>query len=324
MPKELEEKSRGIQLDCRGEIARIEIKGPTDAFLKFIEELKSRISEDFRYINQTFLLLLDQIKELEKTFADEFGGENTVKEIENFEMTINREMGSITDSFNIYKTINEVKSVVIEKLKKIKSLVSIKKEKEMRRAQTARENIHRLQNRIKKAELEARNMSKRAEQYHVVAMKDALTGLYNRRAFDARIQGAFKRFQETGEPFTVILVDIDKFKEINDTFGHAAGDKVLQKVAQCLEDTFRKDDFIARFGGDEFVIMIDDLTEEMAKERILNFTKSLKKRRFYSYKEGNVTLTASAGFAMTQEGDTPASLLGRADQAMYDSKKNRR
>ena len=163
-------------------------------------------------------------------------------------------------------------------------------------------------------------MSKKVEQFQTVAMKDGLTGLYNRKAFDTRVKGAMKVFSELGQPFSIVLFDVDKFKEINDTFGHVAGDKILKKVSQCLVETFRKNDFIARYGGDEFVVVIENLTKEMAGERILNFRKNLRKRRFMSYAKGDVNLTVSSGIAMVEEGDTLESLINRADKAMYASK----
>lgn len=321
MPREMEERSRAIQLDCKGEIAEIALKEPADAFLDLMQDLKTRISHDFSYITQTFIVLLNQVKELEKAFATEFAGTGPLKEIEYFEMKIDKEVGFIANSFNIYTTISEIKSVVLEKLRNIKSLVSLRKKKEMKKARIAHENVKMLQKRISEAEKDARKMSQQARHYHVAAMKDELTGLYNRRAFDMRVQDAFNRFKETGETFSLILVDVDKLKEINDSFGHVAGDKVLKKVAQCLVESFRKDDFIARYGGDEFVILIDSLTEEMADQKISYFRKNLQKRRFFSYKDGDVTLTASAGFALAGEGDNPTTLLGKADKAMYALKK---
>jgi diguanylate cyclase (GGDEF)-like protein len=105
--------------------------------------------------------------------------------------------------------------------------------------------------------------------------------------------------------------------------GHVAGDKVLQKVAQCLKTTFREKDFIARYGGDEFVAMIERLTEEMAREKILAFKKTLAKRRFVSHKSGQVHVNVSAGIAVSTSGDTPESLIERADRAMYDAKHRR-
>ena len=118
----------------------------------------------------------------------------------------------------------------------------------------------------------------------------------------------------------MILFDVDRFKEINDTLGHVAGDKVLQKVAQCLVQSFRKDDFIARYGGDEFVIILERLSNEMARSKILGFRKNLRRIRFTSYAKGDIYITVSAGIALAKENDTPETLVERADKMMYAHK----
>ena len=151
-------------------------------------------------------------------------------------------------------------------------------------------------------------------------MRDGLTGLFSRGAFDSRLSESLKNSQDNEDSFALILFDVDKFKSINDTFGHVAGDKVLKKVAECLEETFRKDDFIARYGGDEFVVLIEQFSEEKARERISNFNKNLKKRRFVSHKAGEIKLSVSAGTTMALKNDTFESLIERADKAMYESK----
>jgi diguanylate cyclase len=323
MSNELEVRAKAIDIKCKEDIAEIRLKEPTSAFLSFIEELKAKISEDFKYINESFLTLLEHVKELEKTLKSEFGEKDRLKEIESFEMKVNTEVGSIVNSFNLYTTINEIKGAVVEKIKSIKRLVSLKKKEEIKRAQAAKENIKKLKKQINEAEKDASEMSKKVERFQTVALKDGLTGLYNRKAFDTRVKSALKGFNELEQPFSIVLFDVDKFKEINDTFGHVAGDTILKKVSQCLMETFRKNDFIARYGGDEFVVVIENLTREMADERILNFRKNLRKRRFTSYAKGDVSLTVSAGIALVEEGDTLESLIIRADKAMYASKKKK-
>jgi len=151
-------------------------------------------------------------------------------------------------------------------------------------------------------------------------MRDGLTGLFSRGAFDLKIREAIYGCREDKKSFALIMFDVDKFKSINDTLGHIAGDKVLKKVAECLEETFRKDDVIARYGGDEFVAFICDFTEAMARERIADFNKNLKKRRFVSHKAGEINLTVSAGVAIFMEGDTAESVIERADKIMYAAK----
>lgn len=319
----LEEKASTIQLDCRQEPTQIDLKPVSDRFLDFVSGLSTKVSDDFRTVNKTFILLVDHIKELEKVLAGELGGEERIKEIEYFEMKISDEVGSIVNSFDIRATIQEVKSIVIEKIANIKRALTIRKEEELKRASLAQESISKLQQRIAEAERDAGEMSRKAELLEMVAMKDGLTGLYNRQAFDMRLKGSLESTGRRSGDFVLILFDVDKFKDINDQLGHVAGDKVLQKVAQCLKATFRDQDFIARYGGDEFVAMIERLTEEMAREKVLAFKKTLSKRRFVSHKSGRVQVNVSAGVAISTLGDTPETLIERADRAMYNAKHGR-
>ena len=142
--------------------------------------------------------------------------------------------------------------------------------KEMEKAKAAKEHMKRLQKRITEAEKQAREMFKKAEELKTVAMKDGLTGLYNRKAFELRIERSLERMRDTGEPFSLIMFDVDGFKSINDTFGHVAGDKVLKKLGECLKGSFREDDFVARYGGDEFTLFFKDIDGEMLKLKLEN------------------------------------------------------
>jgi diguanylate cyclase len=323
LDKSLEEKAADVQLDCRQEPTQIDLKPVSDRFLGFISGLSAKVSEDFRTVNKTFILLVEHIKELEKGLAGELGGEERIKEIEYFDMKINDAVGSIVNSFDLHATIQEVKSIVIEKIANIKRALSIRKQEELKRATLAQESISKLQKRISEAERDAGEMSRKAELLEMVAMKDGLTGLYNRQAFDMRLKGSLESFDRGGGGFVLILLDVDKFKDINDQLGHVAGDKVLQKVAECLKSTFREKDFIARYGGDEFVAMIQSLTEEMAQEKVLSFKRMLAKRRFVSKKSGQVQVNVSAGIAISTAGDSPETLIERADRAMYEAKHGR-
>jgi diguanylate cyclase len=280
--------------------------------------------EDFKYINNTFLTLLNHVKELEKTLTSEFGQEVRLKEFKQFETNVNTQVGSITDSFSIHSTIDEIKSEVVEKLTKIKHLVALKKKEELERAQKTQDSINKLKQRIKKTEKDARSMAKKVDYFQTAATKDGLTGLYNRNAFDRRLNDGLKVFSEEGTPVALILFDVDNFKWINDTLGHVAGDKILQKVAHCLEEAFRKGDFIARYGGDEFAVVIEGLDEEVARKKISDFNGIFDKKRFFSHSVGDVNVTVSAGITMSKEGDNIEDFINRADKRMYESKKKKR
>jgi len=138
---ELKAKADSIDINCQKE--KLDLERPATAFLSYIRGLKSKISEDFRYINNTFVTLLDHVKELEKTLTSEFGQDVRLKEIEQFETKVNTEVGSIADSFNIHTTIDEIKSAVVGKLKKIKHLMALRKKEEVEKAKKTQENINR-------------------------------------------------------------------------------------------------------------------------------------------------------------------------------------
>ena len=311
----MEEKKRQIKIPLEGGRLRGVV-----VLDKFVDKIKITISKDFNEINNTFLSLLGQVKDLEKSLINDFGSENNLKEIENFETDINQQVGNIAESFNFYSTINELKEVVIDKLKKIKDLVSLKKKKEIEKTEAAMESIEQLNHRISAVEKKAQQMSAKAEEYQKAAMRDGLTGLFTRGAFDIKIKEAYENYTAWKKDFSIIVFDVNKFKQINDTLGHIAGDRVLKKISECLEESFRKNDFIARYGGDEFIVIIEDMSEEMANERINLFNKNLKKRRFVSQKHGEVKLSVSAGISKIMENDTIESLIDRADRAMYESK----
>ena len=97
----------------------------------------------------------------------------------------------------------------------------------------------------------------------------------------------------------------------------------MKKIAECLEESFRKDDFIARYGGDEFIVIIENIPEKLARQRIEIFNKNLKKRRFVSQKHGEINLSVSAGTTNVMEDDTIETMIDRADKAMYDSKQKK-
>ena len=316
----LSERASKIDITCGDQVRKEDFEAASSEFLDFVGELRRKIEEDFKYINGTFRVFLDQIKELEKTLTSEYIGEQTAREIEYFEMNINEQMSSIVQSFDIHTTIEEIKQVVMEKIQKIKEVVSLRKKQEMERARATEKNMKKLQQRIAEAERQAREMSRRAEELKTVAMKDDLTGLYNRKAFGLKITGALNRGRESNEPICVIMFDVDGFKKINDSFGHVAGDKVLKKVAECLKRSFRENDFIARYGGDEFAAIIEGMDRSMALERLEAFKKNLSKVRFISHKKGDLRITVSSGVADVTSEDTPESIIERADEEMYKEK----
>lgn len=158
------------------------------------------------------------------------------------------------------------------------------------------------------------------------ANTDQLTKIANRRGFERKYELLEQDFAENGKEFSLLLIDIDHFKKFNDTHGHTIGDKVLSYVASTLNSCLDMEDFVARFGGEEFVIALKNANQEKALKTAdkLRVTVSNKKLRSNQAKGclGNVTI--SIGVATIKSGEDLDSLLDRADKAMYQAKDNGR
>lgn len=140
---------------------------------------------------------------------------------------------------------------------------------------------------------------------------DALTGLSNRRVMDETLTNLFAMKNRYGLIFSVAIFDIDHFKQVNDQQGHLAGDRLLQAVANVLEESARETDIVTRYGGEEFVVVMPETDLAGAG----NFSERVR-RRF----EEQLSVTVSAGFAAALDGETPSFLLERADTALYGAK----
>lgn len=177
-------------------------------------------------------------------------------------------------------------------------------------------------------QLKVRDDVKKAEEEHIKklefdALHDSLTGLTNRVLFLDRLTVSFNRWRRRKEAsFAVFLVDLDNFKQVNDGYGHFAGDQVLIAVTHRLRECLRPADTLARLGGDEFGVLLDDLSR---KEDATLVARRLQSEiaRPTSCQDQSIVITASIGIALpTLDSMTAEDLLHRADLAMYDAKKS--
>ena len=310
-------KAHQLKAVAQGTVGENEIESVTSTFLEYIEGLKSIIAFDYQTINNNVCGLVNQFKELEQILISELSPERNLENIDGFEEQFNGEFDSLVASIDPISSITEVKEIITSKMETIKNALSVWKTNEKKKAEEANQNIKKLKDRISEVEKDASTLSRLAKKFKSESSIDKLTGLFNRSAFDVKLQKNLRLFHETKEPFALIIFDVDRFKEINDTFGHVAGDKILFGIAKCLIESFRENDFIARFGGDEFVAIIDGFTNIMAETRIDLFRENLKKLKFTSRKKGEVIVTVSAGIATPKKNDISQDVIDRADQAMY-------
>lgn len=153
-----------------------------------------------------------------------------------------------------------------------------------------------------------------------VAERDMLTPLFNRRYFLSALHQRIARVERFGDQVAVIYVDVDGLKAINDTHGHAAGDFALVEIAARLTSAARSEDIIARIGGDEFGILVDNLGLSAVRSTMRRMAAAINDEPC-RYDDVSIALGAAFGMTMVHVGDTAEDLLGRADAEMYRAKR---
>ncbi len=153
----------------------------------------------------------------------------------------------------------------------------------------------------------------------MLVYQDALTGLFNRRFMFAQLSALISGARRHGRPVTVVMIDMDRFKALNDTHGHEAGDRALIAVATALRDRLRGEDYIGRLGGEEFLALLPDTGEAEAEAVAESLRRCVSQVEIATPEGGCVSVTASVGWA-TWAGETPEELVRRADRALYAAK----
>ena len=152
-----------------------------------------------------------------------------------------------------------------------------------------------------------------------LARLDALTGVVNRGEAITRLQAILANERDPGRDLAVLFCDIDRFKEINDSFGHATGDAVLVELAQRITDTVRREDIVARMGGDEILVLLVDVHD---REEAVRIAEKVRLRAAEAIVVDGQTVSASLsiGVSVAIRGQQPDDLIARADEAMYEAK----
>lgn len=191
----------------------------------------------------------------------------------------------------------------------------------------------RLRRHIAELQLKSARLAELNAELERVAVRDGLTGVYNRRHLEQRLGEEVERARRYGQPLAVVVCDVDRFKSVNDTYGHAAGDAVLRGVATCLQATVRRTDLLARFGGEEFVVVAPSTDaaggRTLAERARLALAAAPILASAGSGAHTMLRVTASFGVAATQGRDGAGSrgaeeLLAAADAALYRAKANGR
>lgn len=236
-----------------------------------------------------------------------------------FTDTMQAQMQGIEESVQGATELPQLKTLIHTRLGSLRHHLTSYRRSDSLRNQAMKQQINQLKGQVVTLEHESEQLREHLILQQQKAASDPLTGIPNRLAYNERLAAEFTRWQRYGQPLSLAVWDIDRFKSINDSYGHQAGDKVLKGVAAVLQANMRKTDFIARFGGEEFVILMPETPLEHALIAC-NKLRLLIEQTAFHYNEQAVPVTISCGIAQFHGDASAEHVFERADSALYQAK----
>jgi diguanylate cyclase len=292
----------------RGQIEAVQnlIAGPLD--VRALEEATRSLKEVIYKQGQLKHSLSDvklTVKNMMMTFIDRLG------QVAASTGDFHEKIGGYSEKISKADNISELNSILDEVLKETR-LVQSEALKARDKMVLARQEVQDAENRIHALEAKLQHLSE-------LVREDQLTGSLNRRGLDDVFERETARSDRRGTPLCIAILDLDDFKKLNDTYGHIAGDAALKHLVKIVKDTLRSMDVIARFGGEEFLILMPETTVEAASSTMTRLQRELT-RHFFLHDNEKVLITFSAGVALRRPNEEQTDLVKRADKAMYTAK----
>jgi diguanylate cyclase len=232
---------------------------------------------------------------------------------------ISGEMRALGENVESATDLTLIRLQLRDRLDSISTHLHSYRQREEERARQVRERTDSMRLRMDAMESEVRKLQERLVDKKRLLLLDALTKIPNRPAWEERLGEESERWQRFHQPTCIAIWDIDRFKAINDTYGHRAGDKVLTVVAEALSKDIRTTDFVARYGGEEFVMLLPGTTIEDAV-RLSNIMRESIGQIGFHFRGQPVSVTISCGITAMRESDSPEDAFDRADKALYKAK----
>ena len=313
--------------DVRNDLSRIASMGELEVVLaealSLVVDVARQIDEERQFTEQFLAQLRLHLKSLEEGISDSIDIDASLRNVNKIQSDVDSEVQGIESAVNDNNDLSVLKQLIRTRTERLSARVASYVEIEKKQLDAAKDKIDELSRQTQAMNQEVEGLRHQLMEKQQVLALDPLTGVANRGSFGKRIEEELARSQRIGFPLSMLLVDIDRFKQVNDTFGHKAGDKVLQTIAKLMAGRVRDTDYIARYGGDEFVLLLPGTPAEDAKAVAQGFCDAVKRCGFHSRGQ-SVDVSLSIGIAQLQESDSSESFFERADMAMYEVKNNGR
>jgi diguanylate cyclase len=287
---------------------------------RYATEQRARVQREKLELENLVQQTASRLEEITSHLASELDERNAVQQdTELLNKSVTDEVAQLRLNAAGAPDLETLRTQLTARLNAIGSHLSEFRTREDSRIRSYRERVQHMRARISVLERESRSLHESLREEQRLAMLDALTGIPNRAAYDDRIEQEFKRWKRFTRPVSILAWDIDRFKSINDAYGHKAGDKVLRAVGQHLARHVRDTDFVARYGGEEFVMLLIGTGVEEARVVADKIRVELAALGFH-FHDSPVAVTASCGITEFTGSDTPDIIFDRADRALYQAK----
>ncbi|MBC8412456.1 MAG: GGDEF domain-containing protein [Nitrospira sp.] len=296
------------------------LDSPINFVKRYIESLVRKNSDLEDFMQQA----MSYLAETESHVAGEMNSHKEKFENDNaFADSLTANMNELGQNISVAPELGDIKSALLGKIQNINRKVETKKEEDLTRLKDTEDILIQMGRKMSEIKREADEIRKKSQAIEFESIRDTLTGLFNRRAYDDRITETLANLERYDVQASIMICDIDFFKKINDTHGHKVGDIALKKMASLLKDRLRTNDFIARFGGEEFAIVLPHTGLEGARVAGEGIRAFIDKSKF-SYMGEEIPLTISVGVSEFKKGDDDTSAFERADKALYLAKQSGR
>ncbi|ASM52272.1 hypothetical protein PESP_b0756 [Pseudoalteromonas espejiana DSM 9414] len=290
------------------------------AAINIISVVVKNISKE-RQSAQSFLVSLNQtLEELHSSIVSTSQHSKSMGvEFDSLNKRIEGKIKHLNEQTQSATSISSLKELVDNELKSLSQDFIAKEQLERKDREMLITSFDEINERIGSLEGKLSKYKKRLNEQRFKSLLDSLTKLPNRAAFDERYNHEMHLFNVQASDVTLVVIDVDHFKSINDRFGHTAGDITLQVIAKALQKSVRQSDFIARYGGEEFVLLMPGLSLSHAAQPLDKLRKVIKNIPF-KFREKEIEITISLGATQFKQGDTPLKAFDRADDALYEAK----
>lgn len=310
-----------IRLNILGELG---IEKLLEACLRTIEIIISSINEERQSAQHFLLKLNDALNSVQNSLASSLKSTNSIRDkMAQLNQQIEQQISVLSHETQSATSLEQLQVLVTDKLNTLSSSLKDKETLEKQERELLVASVRDMESRLKELENEAKLFKKRLAEQKFRSLQDALTELPNRAAFDERYELELKRSKRYNKPLSIVLADVDHFKNINDSYGHSAGDKTLKVIARALKQSMREADFVARYGGEEFILLFPETPLEQL-ETPLNILREKIKKIPFKFKDANVPITISFGATQLKPTDEGREAFDRADEALYEAKRKGR